>query len=617
MCGIAGLVARRQPLADPQLVERMTGAMPHRGPDASGLWSEGPIALGHRRLSIIDLNEAANQPLADGAGRYRLVFNGEIYNYRELRAQLSGYPFRTQSDTEVLLAAYTRWGTGCLQHLNGMFAFALWDRQTQQLLLARDRMGKKPLYYYLDDQHLLFASEVRALLQTGLVPRRLNDSALPTYLMYQTVPSPDTLVQNVRQIEPGHYALFARDQWVEQPYWDLLQPTPADPVLLSSATAVRAEVRRLMQGAVARRMVSDVPFGAFLSGGVDSSAVVALMAQQSEQPVNTFTISFAEQQVDESAQARQLARRFNTRHTDLCLRPTDLLAELPKLLASMDQPSGDGPNTYMVSKLTKEAGITVALTGLGGDELFAGYSTFGRYARLRQLRWLWQLPEGLRRPVLNTVLRTINPTKRQALIQLPSLAPPRLFSLFRQSFTASEVATLLGPTGANPVADWLTRHDTDLRRLPTLSQVSVSELMSYAMPLLLRDADQMSMAHALELRVPFFDYTLIEFLLQVPDTYKAASPPKRLLVDALRPLLPESVLQRPKMGFSFPWASWLRGDLRAFCQQRLAQLAQRDLFRPGTIEAMWATFLRAEPGSSWNQLWLLVTLDDWLERHGV
>lgn len=616
MCGIAGVLARRQPLADPQLVDRMTGAMQHRGPDASGCWSEGRVALGHRRLSIIDLNEAANQPLADASGRYRVVFNGEIYNYRELRAGLPHYPFRTQSDTEVLLAAYARWGTGCLQHLNGMFAFALWDRQTRQLLLARDRMGKKPLYYYLDDQYLLFASEVRALLQTGLVPRRLNDSALPTYLMYQTVLSPDTLVQNVRQIEPGHYALFAQDQWLEQPYWDLLQPPPADPPLLSSAAAIRSEVRRLMQGAVARRMVSDVPLGAFLSGGVDSSAVVALMAQQSEQPVNTFTISFAEEQVDESAQARQLARRFNTRHADLCLRPADLLAELPQLLASVDQPSGDGPNTYMVSKLTKEAGITVALTGLGGDELFAGYSTFGRYAWLRRLRWLWQLPQGVRRQVLNTALRTMNPQKRQALIQVTSLAPTRLFPLFRQSFTASEVASLLGATDANPVADWLTRHDTNLRRLPSLSQVSVSELMSYAIPLLLRDADQMSMAHALELRVPFFDHTLVEFLLQVPDTYKAASPPKRLLVEALRPLLPERVLRRPKMGFSFPWVSWLRGDLRPFCQERLRQLAQRDLFRPGAIEAMWTDFLLDRPGRSWNQLWLLVTLDDWLNRHG-
>lgn len=616
MCGIAGLLARRQPLVDPQLVERMNGAMHHRGPDATGLWCEGPIALGHRRLSIIDLNETANQPLADASGRYRIVFNGEIYNYRELRAQLSGYPFRTQSDTEVLLAAYTRWGVGCLQHLNGMFAFALWDRQTGQLVLARDRLGKKPLYYYLDDQYLLFASEVRALLQTGLVPRQLHTAVLPTYLMYQTVPSPETLVRNVRQLEPGQYALFANDQWTERPYWELLKPTPANPALLGNTTAVRAEVRRLMQGAVARRMVSDVPLGAFLSGGIDSSAVVALMAEQSERPVNTFTITFTEKQFDESIQARQLARRFNTRHTDLCLRPDDLLAELPQLLASMDQPSGDGPNTYMVSKLTKAAGITVALTGLGGDELFAGYSTFRRYARLRQLRGLWQLPGGLRRWVLNTALQTMNPAKRQALAQLPSLAPAQLFPLFRQSFTESDVIALLGQSGVNLVANWLARHDAELGRLPILSQVSVSELVSYAMPLLLRDSDQMSMAHALELRVPFFDYTLIEFLLQVPDAYKTASPPKRLLVDALQPLLPDTLLQRSKMGFSFPWASWLRTDLRSFCQNRLRQLAQRELFLPGTIEALWNGFLQAEPGCHWNQLWLLVTLDDWLERHG-
>ncbi|ARK11357.1 asparagine synthase (glutamine-hydrolyzing) [Fibrella sp. ES10-3-2-2] len=615
MCGIAGLITRPESPANPELVRFMTTQLQHRGPDFEGIWAEEQVALGHRRLSIIDLTSGANQPLLARNQRYVITFNGEIYNYLSLKAQLTGYSFQTNSDTEVILAAYERWGTACLQHLNGMFAFAIWDRHTKQLFAARDRLGKKPFYYYQTNDVFVFASEVRALLSTGLVPRRLNTSVLPHYLMYQTVGPPHTLVAGIRQLPPGHFGLLAAHRWAETCYWTPTELTAADPALLHNQTSIQKQVRHLLQESVARRLISDVPIGAFLSGGVDSSAVVALMAEQSEQPINTFTVTFRESEFDESVHARAIARRFNTRHTELPLSASQLLDELPSILASMDQPSGDGPNTYMVSKLAKAAGITVALSGLGGDEVFAGYSTFKRYARLRQLNWLWKLPTAVRHQLLFWALPGANPQKLASLVSLPSLDPAYLFPLLRQSTSAPIANQLLG----TPLAQHSFAQLPQLgqRPLAPLSQLTVNELLTYTEPLLLRDYDQMSMAHALELRVPLLDYTLIEFLLQVPDHYKQTNVPKQLLLDALQPLLPGQLAKRSRMGFSFPWAQWMRQDLRAFCTERIQRLSQRGLFDTATLQTHYQHFLRGEPGTSWNQIWLLVVLDDWLDRNDI
>ena len=616
MCGIAGLITRHDTLADLVLVRLMTHQMSHRGPDADGGWADGNVALGHRRLSIIDLTDGANQPLSSTDGRYVITFNGEIYNYQAIRQQLTGYTFQTNSDTEVILVAYERWGAACLNHFNGMFAFAIWDRHTKKLFAARDRLGKKPFYYYHDEHVFGFASEVRALLQTGLVPRHLNTAMLPQYLMYQTVAAPNTLVAGVRQLQAGHTALLSDHIWTETRYWNLMAPPPVDPALLHSSATVQQHVRSLLQASVARRMVSDVPLGAFLSGGIDSSAVVALMAEQTDQPVNTFTVTFQETAFDESVYARQMASRFNTRHTELPLSARELLAELPTILASMDQPSGDGPNTYMVSKLTKEAGITVALSGLGGDEVFAGYSTFGRYARLQKLSWLWHLPKAVRQGVLSRFSPGTNQQKLTDLVNLPALEPTNLFPLFRQSISATAAQQLLGSDQlANPYPALLGKQQHELSQLESMSQLTISELITYTEPLLLRDADQMSMAHALELRVPMLDYELIEFMMQVPDQYKTTQAPKQLLVNSLQSLLPNELLKRPKMGFSFPWAQWMRNELHSFCTERIERLGHRDLFDRTALATYYQRFLNNDPMVSWNHIWLLIVLENWLDEH--
>lgn len=622
MCGIAGIHGLER-LADPEAVVRlMTGAIAHRGPDAEGVLRRGNSILGHRRLSIIDLTAASNQPFVSADGRYAIAFNGEIYNYRELRRQLDG-PWRTGSDTEVLLAAYARWGMECLPRLHGMFAFAVHDAATDELFIARDRMGIKPLYWYQDDHHLLFASELRALLATGLVPRRLDADALVDHLRYQTVHEPGTIIQGVRMLEAGHWLRISDQEVATGRWYDLVRSVHAEAAQMPP-DRVRLEVRDRLSRAVEKRLVSDVPFGAFLSGGIDSSAVVGLMAQASAQPVHTFSVVFDEEAFSEERYARIVANRFRTEHTAIRLAPEDMLRHLPDALASMDHPSADGPNTYVVSKVTKQAGITMALSGLGGDELFAGYPVFTRTLALWNRRWITQFPRGLRGLAARAVSLarpSIASDKLGELLRLPTFSVDDTFPVSRLTQTDGRLLRLLRRPAlpANRVHDVmvnLLRKDGG-EALPFLSQVTLGELSTYLRNVLLRDTDQMSMAHALEVRVPFLDHDLVEFVLGVSDRTKHPHSPKQLLVESLGDLLPREIVDRPKMGFTLPWELWMRHELKEFCETRIARLGGRDDFRPGAVDALWRRFMKGDPQVNWSRLWSLVVLGDWLDRNSV
>lgn len=622
MCGIAGIHGL-EGITDPEaLAHRMTGAMAHRGPDATGVLRRGNSVIGHRRLSIIDLSAGSNQPFVSADGRYALAFNGEIYNYRELRKQLD-WDWRTGSDTEVLLAAFARWGPDCLHRLHGMFAFAVHDAASDELFIARDRMGIKPLYWYRDDRHVLFASELRALLATGLVPRRLDSEALVDHLRYQTVHAPATMVQDVRMLEAGHW-LRINDQEVGSGRWYDLVTAVDRSVEHLPIEQVQKEVRDRLSRAVEKRLVSDVPFGAFLSGGIDSSAVVGLMAQASAQPVHTFSVVFNEEAFNEEKYARIVAKKFRTEHTAIRLQPADMLRQLPDALAAMDHPSADGPNTYVVSKVTKEAGITMALSGLGGDEVFAGYPVFTRTLALWKKRWVTQFPRGLRSLAASAIALArpgITSEKLGALLRLASFSVDDTFPVSRLTRTDSELFRLLKREAmpANRVAKVMQAliRDDGGHALPLLSQVSLGELSTYLQSVLLRDTDQMSMAHALEVRVPFLDHELVEFVLGVSDAQKYPHTPKQLLVDSLGDLLPTEIVHRPKMGFTLPWELWMRNELRGFCEARIAYLERRPEFRKGAVADLWRRFLAGDQRVNWSRLWSLVVLGDWLEGHGI
>ncbi|MBK8497399.1 MAG: asparagine synthase (glutamine-hydrolyzing) [Flavobacteriales bacterium] len=623
MCGIAGIHGLEGLNDAEALVRRMTDAMAHRGPDAAGVQRVGNNVLGHRRLSIIDLSPESNQPFHSSDGRYTITYNGEIYNYRELKRELRDHPWRTGSDTEVLLMAYATWGPACLDRLQGMFAFAVHDAQSGELFIARDRMGIKPVYWYRDDRHLLFASELRALLATGLVPRKLDQDALVDHLRYQTVHAPATMVKGVRMLQAGH-CLTVTDQEVREERWYDLPKRARHEAADLALDQVQREVRERLSRAVEKRLVSDVPFGAFLSGGIDSSAVVGLMAQASSSPVHTFSVVFDEEEFSEEKFARIVASRFRTEHTAIRLKPADMLRMLPDALAAMDHPSADGPNTYVVSKVTKEAGISMALSGLGGDEVFAGYPVFERTLALWQKSWITQFP-GFMRSGAAGLLAALRPSiandKLKEVMRLRTFSVDDTFPVSRLISSDAALVLMLDrerlPLNAvQSIMNGIIREDSGYK-LPMLSQVSLGELATYLQNVLLRDADQMSMAHALEVRVPFLDHDLLEFVLGVDDALKYPHSPKKLLVDSLGDLLPREIIDRPKMGFTMPWELWMRNELRSFCEQRIMQLDRRPYFRRGAIIAAWKRFLTHDPRINWSRVWNLVVLEDWLARHAI
>jgi asparagine synthase (glutamine-hydrolysing) len=653
MCGIAGALAWRDPgralvaiggarLSARDVTARMIEALRHRGPDGCAVESldarpPASVALGHARLAILDPSPAGRQPMANPDTGDWLTHNGEIYNYRQLRDALPARgesencgAWRSGTDTEVILRAYARWGPASLDRLRGMFAFGLWDAKRRRLFLARDRLGIKPLYYCSGEGWFLFASEVRALLASGLVHRRLDPVALEQYLAYQSVPAPRTLIEGVSALPPGSWlTVDAEGALATGRYWDLLDracPEARD----ATATGSRRHVGELLQEAVALHLVSDVPVGAFLSGGIDSSAVVALMREAGHTP-RTFSVIFSETDYDEARHARRIAARFRTEHSEILLAEGDLLGQLPAALTAMDQPSGDGVNTYVLARAVRSAGITVALSGLGGDELFGGYPSFARLAAAQRSLRLWgHVPAGLRAgaaSALGALSGASGRGRKLAALAASDGTLPMVLPLLREVFTGSERRALLAD-GRKKSPD--EGHVAYARLLGTayaacpeaglLARISYAEARTYMHDVLLRDTDQMSMAHGLEVRVPLLDHSLVEYLMGLPDWQKRPNGiPKRLLVEALDGRLPDDIVRRPKQGFALPFAPWMRGALRGFCEERLAagRIASRGLLRPEAVRRLWRAFSREGADGLWSRVWVLVVLEDWLDRHGV
>lgn len=620
MCGIAGILHFKSQQAQEQVIGAMTSALAHRGPDAQGLFLDNEIALGHRRLSIIDLSAAANQPFTDYSGRYVIVFNGEMYNYKEVKLQLPDYPFQTNSDTETILAAFAKWGISCLQYFKGMFAFAVWDKLQKELYIVRDRMGVKPLYYYIDDEKLIFASEVRAILASSYVKKQVASEALYEYLSYQSVSYPLTMIEGIQQLEAGCYMKIKQGRAEIIKYWNLCDvPKRAD---YSDVTTIQENIRHLLGQSVQRRLVSDVPVGAFLSGGIDSSVVVGLMAEVAKIKPATFNISFSEKEFDESEYAEIIARKFNTNHTRIQLSPAAMLDELDHALSAMDTPSGDGVNSYVVSKAIRNTGIKVALSGVGGDELFAGYPIFNQFQKLHAKSGWWKftaLPRKMAALLLFPGRFSNKKFRLQQLLRAPSPDIEEVYPVLRQMLPAQMIKGLTTVNVNNPTAlqRHLVEHKIQIHQLPVLSQVSAAEYMGYTQHTLLKDTDQMSMAMALEVREPFFDTDLVSYVLGIPDKFKQPVYPKSLLVESVKPLLPDEIVFRKKQGFVFPWNIWLKNELRSFCTQHINRLCERSFINGTGLQQFWKQFLHNDPSIRWMDVWLFVVLEYWLNKNGV
>lgn len=628
MCGIAGIIGNWA-VEPGACLARMSRALVHRGPDDDGVevWpaSEGTAFTGFafRRLAIIDLSAAGHQPMSTPDGRYTIIFNGEIYNYRALRRELEveGVRFASHTDTEVLLQLYARRGVECLHRLRGMFAFAVRDNRTGGVFIARDQLGIKPLYYHSASDLLIFASELRSLLASELVPRRLSRAGLYSYLESGSVTSPHTIIDGVRMLAPGHYIVVrpaggASVEAREVAYMEGWLEGASAPEGLDRAAAVEA-LRETLKEAVRVHLESDVPLGPFLSGGIDSSAIVALMRQVTGNRPKTFSVVFAEEKFSEARHARQVAEKFDTEHHEIHLGKQHLFDMLPSAIGAEDQPTMDGVNTFVVSKAVREAGITVALSGLGGDELFGGYPTFRRALRLQSLM---RLPGAVRRgaaAVAGRLFNTaVNQKKLWQLVASEGTAAATC-AVSRQLFPSVEADNLLCEgAGFIPVQPSLGEYEED----DIVNAVSLCELRGYMTNTLLRDTDCMSMAHSLEVRVPFVDVEVVRFALGLPGSWKMnGGRPKPLLQDALGDLLPEEVRNRPKMGFTLPFEEWMQSRLRAEIEETFADRQQFEPIglRPEAVAEVWRRFLRAPQSVGWSRPWALFVLARWCSRHGV
>ncbi|MGC2777572.1 MAG: asparagine synthase (glutamine-hydrolyzing) [Bradyrhizobium sp.] len=652
MCGITGLL-RPGGADDGRLtgiVDRMTSALAHRGPDASGLWTQAAagVAFGHRRLAILDLSEAGAQPMHSVCGRYTVTFNGEIYNHLDVRAELEACGaapnWRGHSDTETLLAAVGQWGVQpALQRLIGMFVFALWDAEARRLVLARDRFGEKPLFYGWCGGDLVFGSELKALAAHPSWAPSLDRAALTAFMRYSYVPAPATIWTGVRKLPPASFVSFPADgasgNWLApQPYWSMRDAVAAGQGdRIGNDDDAVAQLERLLSVAVKRQCLSDVPLGAFLSGGVDSSTIVALMQAQASQPVRTFSIGFSEDGYDEAADARRVAQHLGTDHTELYVDARTALDVVPKLPRIYDEPFADSSQipTHLVAQMARRH-VTVALSGDAGDELFGGYNrhVWGGALQAR----FGRLPMPLRRAI-STILSAVAPEPADTILgALQPLLPARL-KVRHAGDQVAKLARIIGANGFDELYRTLCSIDQDpartviageeraswavddMRQLATeldpLDRMTLADSLSYLSDDILQKVDRAAMAVALETRVPFLDKDVVEFSTRVPAGMKVRDGRGKWLVrQVLYRHVPADLIDRPKTGFSIPLDAWLRGPLKSWAADLLspARLQRQGLFDPARVTRMFDEHLSRRHNHSywlWNVLMAQAWHDEW------
>ena len=645
MCGIVGVLGG--PKFDAALVARMTGTLRHRGPDDEGVWvdAEAGIGLGHRRLAIIDLSPAGHQPMHSPAGRYVLSFNGEIYNYADLRRELTeaGHiaNWRGHSDTETLLAGFDFWGIKpTLQRASGMFAFALWDRHERTLTLARDRLGEKPLYFGRKsgpDGPFLFASELKALQQHPSFTWDIDRQALGLFVRYLAIPAPLSIYRGISKLPAGTILTLrpgASEPHIE-PYWsgaEVAREGVANPAALGPEEAID-RLERLLEQAIGRQMVSDVPIGAFLSGGVDSSTVVAIMQKLSSRPVRTFTVGFEDKAYNEAEHAKAVARHLGTDHTELYLSPRQAMDVIPRLPAMYDEPFADSSQipTHLISALARQH-VTVALSGDGGDELFGGYDRY-----LFTAAW-WRRIEGIPLPLRAIAARALTTVPAGAWTSFGNAAGgllPRSLRMQRLGEKVHKGAGMLGSQTLDELYDqmlslWRDAEgfvvgappeavgaNNDLAGLSGVERMMARDMLGYLADDILVKVDRAAMAVSLETRVPLLDPEVVEFAWRLPlDLKLRGSETKWLLRQVLYRHVSKAMIERPKMGFGIPLDDWLRGPLREWAEGLLDErrLREEGYFHPAPVRRAWENHLRGQQNSF--KLWTILMFQSWLEAQG-
>lgn len=608
MCGLAG-VSTREPVPELEgALHRMLAALRHRGPDDSGCEAvsageDGAVVLGSTRLAIQDTSPAGHQPMLDPETGNWILLNGEIYNHLDLRPALGDVRWRSRSDTETVLRGYAKWGESCLERLKGMFALAIWDGADRSLWCARDRLGIKPFYYSTAPGRFVFASEVRALLASGLVPRRIDRRGLAGFVRFGSVPEPSTVVDGVQSLRAGQWMRVRGGRVTEtRTYWTA---GPVDRLLGAPAANVEKDLRERLEVSIREHLLADVPVASFLSGGVDSTVVTALAASAAPRALQTFTVGFAERELDESAAARAVASRLGTDHREVRLSDGEAAALAPEAVRALDLPSADGLNTYVVSQAVAQRGVKVVLSGLGGDELFGGYPTF----RLLALAERWSPLVGLVPARVRRRARRGGSGERAAEMTARSVPLVERYESLRAFWSRRELESMgldpaigLGAEDPGPV-------------VPASTRISALELAGYMRSTLLRDADAMSMAHSLELRVPFLDHELVQSCLRNRAAGRPWGRYKALLRRAAGDVLPAGIARGGKRGFVLPMDRWMRGALRRFVAEGLGALEGARTLPSVDTRALLGRFeSRRLP---WARPWALAVLGHWLDRQGL
>ena len=625
MCGIFGFVGKRARAESLDLALAIR-SMHHRGPDDNGTYLGLSVAdpgvacaFAHTRLSIIDLSPAGHQPMSTADGRFTIVYNGEVYNFREIRKTLEdqGVTFHSNCDTEVVLQAHIRWGAGCVDRFRGMFAFAVWDSVSGTLFLARDRFGIKPLYLVETAEGLGFSSELRTLLALGLAERKLCLDGLATYLRFGSIGEPFTVVRGVRSLPPAHTATWS-GSLSQRRYWALASSKNEG----KSFQQYALEVQDALDESVRLELVSDVPLGIFLSGGIDSSALTAVASAASEQPVHTFTVTFDEESYNEQNFAASVASRFGCDHHQVHLGVGRVRGEIESFLRALDQPSADGLNTYVVAQAAREAGLSVALSGLGGDEIFAGYPNFRSFAQYLRLGSMGRLlPWGSRSLIARAQASNAVGNRAKKLLAVINAGgnPEATYMALRTMFFDSQIARL-----APGLGDYLQQPSLDEGRSATgdpISAYSRYEVENYLPNTLLRDTDAMSMAHSLEVRVPLIDHVLADLVTAIPGRMKMSrAVNKPLLVSGVRQPLPDEVVRRPKMGFVLPLETWFRGELRPVIESLLESDSEGSLpevFDRAAVRQLWTSFLKGKRYVTYSRIWSLAALAGWCRENRI
>lgn len=617
---------------DSNLLSRMADTMSYRGPDDSGVYICENIGLAHRRLSIIDLTENGHQPMSNEDDSVWVVFNGEIYDFQEHREELEkkGHVFKSRTDSEVIIHLYEEYGINCLENLNGMFAFALWDENRKRLWLVRDRVGIKPLHYYYDNNRLVFGSEIKSLLIDPEIPKRIDPRALELYLTLNYIPAPYTIFRGIKKLEPGSYLLVEKGKISVEKYWDIISSGSEFYNFNGDVTECSQQLFQTVEEAVKRRLIADVPLGAFLSGGIDSSIIVALMARNSNSPVRTFSIGYRDiPNFDETGYAREVAEFNNTEHHEFKLGAHDIISAFPEVLDTFDEPFADSSAipTYIVSKETRNH-VTVAMSGDGGDELFAGYRM---YRGEKWSRYFSMIPSFVNRNILTPVINTLPDSRDNKFLDFnrrlkkflrgASNSFPVRYKNWREVFPSPMRQDVL----ANPEHNGLYLEEID-RIFSEKEHLFVKDLINLMLYMdftgllhgdMLTKVDRMSMVNSLEVRVPLLDHTVAEYAFKIKGDMKLRGKTgKFILIHAFKDLLPPALHNRPKSGFEIPLGVWFRKELKFLINEYLCEdrLREHDLFKWPAIQTLIKNHMKSKQDTSWH-LWNLIVFQHWYEKY--